>query len=133
VVGRRLVARLDFPGHNPYDVAFNPDGALLAVSFRPLSRDALVLYDLARGVVRHSLRGPAARRSRPAFTPDGRRLVALEGHCAGAWDVATGRTLAHSRAAPGGRWLALLGDGRLASLTADAVVRVWPAEALAPG
>jgi hypothetical protein len=133
VAERRLAARLDFPGHNPFDVAFSPDGALLAVSFRPLSRDALVLYDLDRGAVCHSLRGPAARRSRPAFTPDGRLLLALEGACVGAWDVATGRELAHCRATPGGRWLALLGDGRLASMTADGIVRLWPAEALCGG
>jgi hypothetical protein len=136
VAERRVVSSVALPSGSPSGVAFSPDGMLLAVSFRPSvawSPASLVLYDLARGAVRRVLQGPAAQQAVAAFTPDGRRLLALAGQCVGAWDAETGSELAHFRAVPGPRWLALLGDGRLASMTADGVVRVWPAEALAPG
>jgi len=59
-------------------VAFSPDGRVFATSIDQPDEQILI-YEVASGKVRHTLRGYRGRVSSLAFLPDGRRLVSGHG------------------------------------------------------
>jgi len=83
VIGTALIIALGFaapessdnPYHSPYDVAFAPDGARLAVSDRTAGSVAIV--DAASGEVRHSL-SLGGSPTGVAWSADGARVFAAE-------------------------------------------------------
>jgi RNA polymerase sigma factor (sigma-70 family) len=88
------------PGHRPGFVAFAPDGRLLASSGGTPEGDetpgAIVLWELASGKIRATLRGPARPITALAFSPDGKVLA-----CAGGSTVKLWRKAFRVRAAAG--------------------------------
>src|SRR5262249_33493824 len=79
------------PRHDGYvsDLAFSPDGRLLAVAE---SDDRVYVYEVATGREAHALRGQTGSPLCVVFRPDGRRLLAVGSNgTAAEWDARTGQ------------------------------------------
>jgi len=74
----RVRQRHILPGSTAGPVAFSPDGRVFATSVAQPDEQILI-YEVASGKVRHTLRGHRGRVSSLAFLPDGRRLVSGHG------------------------------------------------------
>lgn len=138
-LGYRLPPRLfDVPNGPTLDVAFSPDGGLLATAHTDAS---VRLWDLATGGLRAVLRGGTAPVHTVAFSPDGTLIASAGGDDAGAdsairlWSVDTRSQVAalegHSGAVLD---VAFSPDGTLlASGGADNTVRLWDVASGSPG
>ncbi|MCU0292608.1 MAG: serine/threonine protein kinase [Thermoanaerobaculaceae bacterium] len=121
---------LSVPGQTYlWTVDFSPDGTLLATG----DTDGTVrTYELARGTLRHTLRGHRDIVGTVTFSPDGATLAScgFDGTVR-LWDVATGQQVRMLGGHQGFvRNVAWSPDGRrIASAGPDAVVRVWDARA----
>ena len=119
---------LGIPVAETSDLKLSPDGRLLAVS--SFHSGSIILWDLASGRERMTLRGHSSRVVCLAFAPDGRSLAsaAVEDGSILIWDLATGRP--RRRLTPPISCLLSLAyspDGRLlasASLK-EKCVRIW--------
>jgi WD40 repeat protein len=139
VPGNRLRAMLEPGGFRVQSLAFSPDGKTLAAVGMTLGpqQGKVRLYDMNQepparlADLTHDRRGPAGRvvaGTRPfthvAFTPGGRRLIAISMPTTAIWDVATGAELAsldrssygaadRFDVSPDGRWLAVMQGHRV--------------------
>jgi WD40 repeat protein len=135
--GRTVAVAKDVKPPRIHDVAFSPDGRLLAVvpshqteiiNHLPITSDELVyLFELPSGREVGRLRGPDGSVERLAFSPDGRTIAtAAAGRTARVWELATLRprlSFPHARLP---RVLAFSADGRvLAADGEDAPVYLW--------
>jgi WD40 repeat protein len=119
---------LGIPVADPSDLKVSPDGQVLAVS--NYHSGAIILWDLASGRERMTLRGHSSPVMCLAFAPDGRSLAsaAVEDRSILLWDLATGRL--RRRLTPPVSYILSLAyspDGHLlasASLT-EKCVRIW--------
>jgi WD40 repeat protein len=113
------------------DVAFSPDGRLLAT---PGSRGVIRLWDPATQRQVRRLAGPdAPGQPHVAFSPDGGILASARSHTISLWNPATGARLASLRTVGGGAitGLAFRRDGRtLAVCGLDAPIRFWDVRSL---
>ena len=106
-------------------LAFSPDGTRLAAA----SWDrAVLVWDVARGEMRHTLEGHGDAVTAVAFSPDG-RLLASASHdlTARVWDAATGRQL-HTLAGHTSRLFGVAfhpHGSALATASNDGTVRLW--------
>lgn len=112
-----------------YDIQFNPQGTLLAVS--PLKDPVVSIWDVNSGKQVHALTGHSRRVWDFAFSNDGRKIATgSDDATARVWDVETGRQLLHlerHKAAVLG--VAFSGDDkRLATASWDKTGRVWDAD-----
>jgi WD40 repeat protein len=112
-------------------LAISPDGKTMAVGHGMLSRPGrphVVLWDLATGKPRATLKGHGERVNSVAFTPDGRTLASgSSDQTIKLWDVATGNELTTLRGHTGGvNAVVFLADGKhLASGSSDTTIKVW--------
>jgi WD40 repeat protein len=119
---------LGIPVADTSDLKVSPDGRVLAVS--NYRSGAIILWDLASGRERMTLRGHSSRVDCLAFAADGRSLAsaAVDDESILIWDLATGRP--RRRLTPPVSYLLTLAyspDGRLlASASAtEKCVRIW--------
>jgi RNA polymerase sigma factor (sigma-70 family) len=119
----RKVLEFEAGEHSGEDVAFSPDGRLLAVSGR---RGTTGLWEAATGKLLYRLDDPSDRIGALAFSHDGRTLV-TGGNAVRLWEVATGRLRATLNGHDGEVCsLAFAPDGRsLASGGADTTILTW--------
>jgi len=124
--GVRLRYELDQTDEEVVDMAFSPDGSLLATASR---NGFLRLWDTASGRTSRSLGTLAGGASRVAFSPDGERLAAAspKDPVVRLWDVKSGREIDRLEGHhPGVRCLAFAPDGRrLATGSFDTTVLIW--------
>jgi WD40 repeat protein len=124
---RRLLAN---PDEQTAQLAFSPDGALLATAGRDQGGAAVRLWEAATGRLLFTARPPAAAAWCVAFSPDGKTLAAgLESGEVLLFDVASGWQVA-TLSGHGGwvRWLGFHPDGRslvVAGPLTDNAVFVW--------
>jgi WD40 repeat protein len=108
------------------DVAFSPDGRLVAVAGGQLSQASVRVWEVAKGKEcwEHVLED--AEVTQLAFAPGGRLLAGAGGHAVYLWDPATGERLnqfqVHHNG--GGTRLAFSPDGRLLA-TAGGRIQLW--------
>jgi eukaryotic-like serine/threonine-protein kinase len=115
-------------------LAFSPDGHYLAVAAGNRANtgerdNAIFLFDVRAGALRHHLTGHLCFVSCLAFSPDGKRLASgSEDWTVKIWDIECGRaTLTLGGHTGRIRDLAFSPDGSwLASADEDATVRLWP-------
>jgi WD40 repeat protein len=126
----RPLDRLGRPSGNAIrridQLAFAPDGQLLAQGVASERRSEIILWDVKAAKGKHRLEGAGQHFT---FTPDGRSLVSV-GSLLQRWDVASGKPLYKDTREDGhvGNVLALAftPDGRsLASSGSDGTVRLW--------
>ncbi len=119
---------LGIPVADTSDLKVSPDGQVLAVS--NYHSDAIILWDVASGRERRTLRGHSSPVMCLAFAPDGRSLAsaAVEDGSILIWDLATGRPR-RRLTAPVTYFLSLAysPDGRLlaSASSAEKCVRIW--------
>jgi WD40 repeat protein len=122
--GQHLARTLTGHTNGVYNVAFSPDGRLLATA--SLDRTARV-WDPATGDCLRTLTGHTNTVWAVAFSPDGRLLAtASPDMTARVWDPATGdclRTLTGHT--DGVTFVTFSPDGRLATASDDRTARVW--------
>jgi WD40 repeat protein len=124
IASSRLLRRLEPPDHERYrhlDVAFSPDGKLLAAYGMANQRSAVHLWDPATGrFVKRLDKGGLL-----AFSADGKLLVA--GLCV--WDMVSGKELsANDEAHRGYLWQIVAGGNNLVVTAGDDhTIRVWDA------
>lgn len=117
------------PGHEGpvRDLAFSPDGRMLATASKRLSR----LWDVQTGTCLHTLAGHEHDVSDITFSPDGRTLASCSHESVRLWNVQTGECLCsldgHDKLILS---VAFSLDGRtLASGGSDGTIRLWDIEA----
>jgi len=98
-----------------YDVAFSPDGTLLAASSEDLAGEGIIkLWELQKNTLVKVLEDGAIIGAPLAFSPDGKRLVSGGYQAAKFWDVGSGKLL---RSVKGSRGdiisIAVSPDGKL--------------------
>lgn len=130
--GKRTV-RLDLGGAVTW-LAYSPDGKTLAAGYgrmtKPLAIEQTVtLWDVATGEEMKSF--PVGRDGtvHGRWSPDGKRLAAVDSHRVFVWDVPTGKLLgpAVPSHAAGLTGLAFAPDGRLFTAGDDHTLRAWDA------
>jgi len=122
----RLARALKRHSRVVWDVAFSPDGQLLATAGGK-GDDKARVWDLATGECRRTLRHAGGVRG-VAFSPDGRLLAAAsEADTARMWDLATGDCLHVLTGHTNWVWsVAFSLDGRLiATASNDKTARIW--------
>jgi WD40 repeat protein len=119
----RTIRKLKGDGHWDADVAFSPDGHLLAT----VDKSAVMIWDAATGQAKHKL--PHNWVWNIAFSPDGQTIATGGGdmYAVRLWDVATGQLLrtlmGHSSAVLD---TSFSPDGtRLATASEDEYVKLW--------
>jgi WD40 repeat protein/serine/threonine protein kinase len=119
------------PPNGATDVAFSPDGKVLAAAVR---RHGAMLWDVATGRRQQVLKGPASAIERVAFRPGlpgtaGSQLATASGSTVQLWDTATGegRLTFHGHTSTVYA-LAFTPDGQvLASGAMEGVIKLWDA------
>jgi WD40 repeat protein len=106
------------------DIAFSPDGTLLAVV---VPDQPVQLLDVPAGAVRRALRGKETMPRRVAFAPDGKTLAVAGDTAITLWDPTTGK---EAQTIPDETQfrssVAFSPDGkRLASSTREGIIRLW--------
>jgi WD40 repeat protein/tRNA A-37 threonylcarbamoyl transferase component Bud32 len=105
-------------------MAISPNGTLLAVG----SYSDVIVWDIAKRAVRHTLHGHGAEVYGLAFSPNGEQLAsASNDRTAKVWDIAGERELLTLKGHKDGVYtVAFSGDGqRLATTSADRTVKLW--------
>jgi WD40 repeat protein len=97
----------------PHDIAFSPDGRLLASATGFISGDESVkLWDVATGQLVHQLTGHTELLYQVAFSPDGKTLASSsKDNTIRLWDLTTGTTL--RTITPAGPAFAFSPDGKV--------------------
>jgi RNA polymerase sigma factor (sigma-70 family) len=113
------------PGQTSVVTVLSPDGRLLAFQ-DATSMDAVLLWDVEHGRLRHRLPLGEEWWHRAAFSPDGKTLVTAQNSgIVRAWDVATGQGQLLGRHKREVFSLSFTADGTLVTLSGDQTVRFW--------
>ena len=106
--------------------ALAPDGRTLAIATRSLLR----LWNLEREELIRDIDVPGRWQQRPAFSPDGTRIIAGVGHSVAIWDVATGERLLNREGTHDEpvSTVAYSPDGHTVATGTGGSVRVWDAK-----
>jgi WD40 repeat protein len=126
----KLLQTLADGGHPPTDVAFSPDGRLLAVAYQIVANEKGVLrvFDVASWKAEHEF-AAGSDVFTLAFSPDNRRLALSFVTKTQIWDLAESKSLADISPPFGGSTsFSFSGDGKwVATADNDGCVRVYDA------
>jgi RNA polymerase sigma factor (sigma-70 family) len=116
----------------PLDLAFSPDGKLLAITDggnRKEFSGGLYLWDLQAGRLAHKLLTPGEQGLFTGFSRDGRRVAMTTTGAVHVWDLPAARLTADVQAAHRGEItaVAVSSQGLVATASFDHTVRVWDA------